>query len=74
MLHKLSMTKANNTTSEIAVKKLADKITFSKKYSRKDHSLLTAIIGDGDVSDAGRRQLNRILDQILAGELKLIDW
>ncbi|MBF2063336.1 MAG: hypothetical protein IGS39_02715 [Calothrix sp. C42_A2020_038] len=75
MLHKLSVAKPTNTTSEVNVKKLADKIIFSKKYSRKDHSLLTAIIlGDSDTSDNVRRQVNRVLDQILEGELKLVDW
>lgn len=74
MLHKLSITKSIDTTCETAVKKLADKIIFSKKYSRNDHSLLTALIGNSNVSDGGRRQLNRILDYIQDGELKLIDW
>ncbi len=74
MLHKLSMTKPIDSTSEIAVKKLADKIIFSKRYSRNDHSLLTDLIGNSDVSEGGRRQLNRILDYIQDGELKLVDW
>lgn len=68
------MTKPINSASEIAVKKLADKIIFSKRYSRNDHTLLTDLIGNSDVSEGGRRQLNRILDYIQDGELQLIDW
>jgi hypothetical protein len=74
MLHKLSMTKPIDRTSEIAVKKLADKIIFSQKYSRNDHSILTALIGNSNVSEGGRRQLNRILNHIQDGELQLMDW
>lgn len=74
MLHKLSMKKPIDSTFEIAVKKLADKIIFSKRYSRNDHCLLTDLIGNSDVSEGGRRQLNRILDYIQDGELKLVDW
>lgn len=75
MLHKLSMMKSIDYQSEVAVKKIVDKIIFSRVYSRNDHSLLTEIIlSDSDVSDGERRQIYRIFDYIQTGQLKLVDW
>lgn len=75
MLHKLSMMKSIDYQSEVAVKKIVDKIIFSRVYSRNDHSLLTEIIlNNSDVSDGERRQIYRIFDYIQTGQLKLVDW
>jgi hypothetical protein len=75
MLHKLSMMKSIDYQSEVAIKKIVDKIIFSKVYSRKDHSLLTEVISNiSDVSDGERRRIYRIFDYIQTGQLKLVDW
>ncbi|OKH55214.1 hypothetical protein NIES2101_04415 [Calothrix sp. HK-06] len=75
MLHKVSMMKSIDYQSEVAVKKIVDKIIFSRVYSRNDHSLLTEIIlNNSDVSDAERRQIYRIFDYLQTGQLKLIGW
>lgn len=75
MLHKLSMMKSIDYDSEVAIKKIVDKIIFSRVYSRNDHSLLTEIIlNNSDVSDGERRQIYRIFDYLQTGQLKLIDW
>jgi hypothetical protein len=75
MLHKLTVGKVINRQSEEAVKKLVDRIIFTRKLSRQDHSLLTAsILANGDMSEGYRRQVNRIFDCIQSGQLKLVDW
>ncbi len=64
-----------NNESKLVVKKIVDRILISGKMSRQDHILLiSTVFGEGDISEGNRRQINRIFDQIQAGELKLIDW
>jgi len=64
-----------DSQSEIAIKKIVDKIISSGKLSRQDHTLLLSqVFANGDISDRVRRQVNRILDQIQTGQLKLFDW
>ncbi|AFY44244.1 hypothetical protein [Nostoc sp. PCC 7107] len=64
-----------DSQSEIAIKKIVDKIISSGKLSRQDHALLLSqVFADDLINDRVRRQLNRILDQIQTGQLKLIDW
>ncbi|BAY15465.1 hypothetical protein NIES2109_32050 [Nostoc sp. HK-01] len=64
-----------DSQSEIAIKKIVDKIISSGKLSRQDHTLLLSqAFADGLINDRVRRQVNRILDQIQTGQLKLIDW
>ncbi|MBD2494670.1 hypothetical protein [Nostoc sp. FACHB-280] len=64
-----------DSQSEIAIKKIVDKIISSGKLSRQDHALLLSqVFANGQISDRVRRQINRILDQIQTGQLKLIDW
>ncbi|MBE9008176.1 hypothetical protein IQ259_24715 [Fortiea sp. LEGE XX443] len=64
-----------DSQSEIAIKKIVDKIISSGKMSRQDHTLLLSqVFANGDISDRVRRQINRILDQIQTGQLKLIGW
>jgi hypothetical protein len=75
MLHKFTECKIINKQSEAKVKKLVDRIIFTRKLSRQDHSLLIAtVLADGDISEGDRRQINRIFDYIQSGQLKLIDW
>ena len=75
MLHKFSVCKIINRQSEETVRKLVDRIIFTRKLSRQDHSLLTTtILTDGEMSDGDRRQINRIFDHIQSGQLKLVDW
>ncbi|MCC5635577.1 hypothetical protein LC593_06885 [Nostoc sp. CHAB 5844] len=64
-----------DSQSEIAITKIVDKIISSGKLSRQDHTLLLAqVFANGNISDRVRRQINRILDQIQTGQLKLINW
>ncbi|MBD2300186.1 hypothetical protein H6G80_21065 [Nostoc sp. FACHB-87] len=64
-----------DSQSEIAIKKIVDKIISSGKLSRQDHTLLLSqVFANGQINDRVRRQINRILDQIQTGQLKLIDW
>ncbi|MBE9208953.1 hypothetical protein IQ244_20905 [Nostoc sp. LEGE 06077] len=64
-----------DSQSELAIKKIVDKIISSGKLSRQDHALLLSqVFADGQISDRVRRQVNRILDQIQTGQLKLIGW
>jgi hypothetical protein len=61
--------------SELAVKKIVDKILISGRMSRKDHTLLTStVFNHGDISNEERRQINRIFDHIQTGQLQLIEW
>jgi len=64
-----------DSQSELGIKKIVDKIISSGKMSRQDHTLLlSTVFANGDVSDRDRRQINRILNQIQTGQLKIIDW
>lgn len=75
MLHKLTACKVINRQSEAAVKKMVDRIIFSRKLSRQDYNLLTAtVLADGETSQNNRHQINRIFDCIQSGQLKLVDW
>ena len=75
MLHKLTVCKKINRESEAVVKKLVDRIIFSRKLSRQDHNLLiTTVLGDDEISPNNRHQINRIFDYIQSGQLKLVDW
>lgn len=61
--------------SETAIKPVVDRILRFGKLSPEDHALLTSVVFNGnDISEAERRQINRIFDQIQTGQLKLIDW
>jgi hypothetical protein len=61
--------------SETAIKPVVDRILRSGKLSPQDHTLLTSVVLDRhDISEAERRQINRIFDQIQTGQLKLINW
>lgn len=75
MLHRFTASKTINRQSEAAVKKLVDRIIFSRRLSRQDHNLLTAkVLADGEMSENDRHQINRIFDYIQTGQLKLVDW
>ena len=64
-----------DSQTEIAIKKTVDKIISSGKLSRQDHNLLlSTVLANGDINDKIRRQMNRILDHIQTGQLKLLDW
>ncbi|WP_224087622.1 hypothetical protein [Nostoc sp. MS1] len=61
--------------SETAVKPVVDKILRAGKLSPEDHALLTSVVlNHTDISEAERRQINRIFDHIQTGQLKLTDW
>lgn len=62
-------------SSELAVKKIVDRILMSGRMSRKDHILLTyTVFNNGEISNENRRQINRIFDHIQTGQLQLIEW
>lgn len=64
-----------DSQSDMVIKRIVDKIISSGKMSRQDHNfLLSAVIDNGEIRDKERRQINRILDHIQTGQLKLIDW
>lgn len=61
--------------SETAIKAVVDRILRSGKLSPQDHALLTSVVLNGnDISEAERRQINRLFDQIQTGQLKLVNW
>jgi hypothetical protein len=61
--------------SETVVKPVVDRILRSGKLSPQDHDLLTSVVlNRNDISEAERRQINRIFDHIQTGQLKLTDW
>ncbi|MBU7584969.1 MAG: hypothetical protein KAF91_19025 [Nostoc sp. TH1S01] len=64
-----------DSQSEIAIKKIVDKIISSGKMSRQDHTLLLSqVFANGYINDRVRRQINRILDEIQTGQLKFMNW
>ncbi|MBW4655612.1 MAG: hypothetical protein KME20_21625 [Kaiparowitsia implicata GSE-PSE-MK54-09C] len=58
----------------VALVSVLERITQSKQMSRKDHLILTsALLSSQQVGDDLRRQINRILDELRTGHLKLVD-
>ncbi|AFY34103.1 hypothetical protein [Calothrix sp. PCC 7507] len=75
MNYKASIYQPVNNQTEIAVKKIVDRILFSGRMSRQDYTLLTsAVLNHSDLSDEERRQINRIFDRIQTGQLQLVNW
>jgi hypothetical protein len=75
MNYQASIYQPVNSPTEVAVKKMVDRILLSGRMSRKDHNLLTStVFNHGDLSDEERRQINRIFDHIQTGQLQLVDW
>ncbi|WP_086690833.1 hypothetical protein [Nostoc sp. T09] len=67
--------KTVNSEAEIGVKQIVDRILTSGSMSRQDHTLLTStVFANGDIKDEDRRQINRIVDHMQTGRLKLLDW
>ncbi|MBD2440642.1 hypothetical protein [Nostoc sp. FACHB-110] len=63
-----------DSQSEMAVKRIVDKIISSGKMSRQDHNyLVSAVLYKGEIRDKERRQINRVFDHIQTGQLKIID-
>ncbi|MBW4642338.1 MAG: hypothetical protein KME23_04855 [Goleter apudmare HA4340-LM2] len=75
MNYKASIYQPVNNKTEIAVKKIVDRILLLGRMSRQDHTLLTStVFNHGELSDEERRQINRIFDRIQTGQLQLVDW
>ncbi len=75
MNYKASIYQPVNNQTEIAVKRIVDRILLLGRMSRQDYTLLTsAVLNHGDLSDEERRQVNRIFDRIQSGQLQLVDW
>jgi hypothetical protein len=75
MNYQTLMYKAVNSQSEIGVKPIVDRILASGNMSRQDHTLLTSIaLANGDINELDRRQINRIVDHVQTGRLKLLGW
>lgn len=63
---------------ETEIKRIVDRILSSGKMSRQDHNLLiSTVFANANVNHRERRQMNRILDHIQTGQLKVEeagDW
>ncbi len=75
MVYPIFLKKNTDTESELAAKKIVDRIVASAKITPQDHMMLTSVVmADGEISETNRRQVNRIFDYIQTGRLQLVDW
>lgn len=75
MNYKASIYQAVNSPTEVAVKKIVDRIILLGRMSRQDHTkLISTAFAHGELSGEERRQINRIFDRIQTGQLQLVDW
>ena len=68
------MVRQNPTPSNLTIEQLIAQILESHQIGRQQHLQLTsAMLGDKNITDESRRQINRILDQIQTGRIKIVE-
>lgn len=68
------MVRQNQIPSNLSIHQLITRILESNQIGRQQHLQLTsAMLGDKNITDEDRRQINRIFDQIHTGRIKLIE-
>lgn len=68
------MAKPSPNQPQIKVQELIERILESAEIKRQQHmELTTALLADKYVTEEQRREINRILDQIQAGRIKILD-
>ncbi len=61
--------------SDITFYQTAETIMTNGKITRRQHIQLTnAILSENKISEEERRQINRILDYIQIGKIKIVDF
>jgi uncharacterized tellurite resistance protein B-like protein len=60
--------------SSLTVQSLVEQVVAAGQLSRSEHMRLTSmILADYQLTDEERRHLNRVLDYVQIGRLKLVD-
>jgi hypothetical protein len=60
--------------SSLTVQSLVEQVVAAGQLSRSEHMRLTSmILADYQLTDEDRRHLNRVLDYVQIGRLKLVD-
>lgn len=61
--------------SGITVNQMVETIMTTGQITRRQHIQLTnAILSENQITDEDRRQINRILDYLQIGKIKIVDW
>lgn len=69
-----SMAKQSQTQQNIKINELVEQILESEQIRRLEHLQLTsAILGNKNIAEEERRQINRILDYMQAGRIKIVE-
>ena len=67
------MAKQSQTQASIKINEVVEKILESEQIRRLEHLQLTsAILGDKNITEEERRQINRIFDYIQTGRIKIV--
>lgn len=67
------MVRQNPTPSNLSIHQLIGRILESNEIGRQQHLQLTsAMLGDKNMTDEDRRQINRIFDQIQTGRINIV--
>jgi len=68
------MVRQNPIPSNLTIHQLIGRILESNEIGRQQHLQLTsAMLGDKNMTDEDRRQINRIFDQIQTGRIQIIE-
>lgn len=69
-----SMAKQSQSQQNIKINELVEQILESEQIRRLEHLQLTsAILGNKNIAEEERRQINRILDYMQAGRIKIVE-
>lgn len=61
--------------SALTVNQMVETIMTSAQITRRQHIQLTnAILSENQITEEDRRQINRILDYLQIGKIKIVDW
>ncbi len=67
------MVRTDQGKSNVTIHILVERVLAGEKITAQEHLQLTsAILSDSQITDEDRRQINRILDSIQMGRLKLV--
>jgi hypothetical protein len=59
---------------ELSIGQIVRRILTSKQMKRQEHLYLTSmILSNRTLTEEERRQINRVLDHLMVGRLKLVD-
>lgn len=67
--------KTTKNKTGFTVNQTVEKVMNNSKITRRQHIELTnAILSENKISEEERRQINRILDYIQIGKIKIVDF